>query len=354
MDKLVDWLAHNSAASITLTVAFGLLAITVTVIYAVAFSQGREVSFWPPKIGAKPAAAKEQPSQTAPLDAHVPLMLDKRSILVAASGERYEIGTRLYSGSTAGLFLASSKVLPKVVAKVYWVGPEPNSPVWESFNRELRVSEILQHRNIVRVFDRGIAGGYPFLIMEYLAGGTLRDWLDAHDQIRGGPLLSISTQIADAIDFAHSRGVLHRDLKPGNVLLESDESGRVAVSDFGIARLLGAAREAITAENMFAGTIAYIAPEALRGENPTTDSDVYAFGVILFEMITRSRLYGDLMGFALAQKILAADAPDIRDFRPVSERLSERIRSTLSRDRQKRPSSARAVLSGIESELLAL
>jgi serine/threonine protein kinase len=356
MGNFVDWLSHNQAASATIIVAFSLMVVTLIVIYAVAFFQGRAVSFWPPKIGPKPAfPAKPSPAEAQDLDLHIPLTLGKGAILVSASGERYVLGARINSGSTAGLFEAQSKLLQKAVAKVYWVGPEPNSPIWEHFNREIKASELLQHRNIVRVFDRGIAGGYPFLVMEYLGGGTLHEWIAAHDRLPGSSILSIGTQVADAIDYAHSQGVIHRDLKPGNILFESDATGRVAVSDFGIARLLGASRRALTAEDSIVGTIDYLSPEAIRGQKLTTSTDIYAFGVLLFEMITGSTPFSDDSSpSAVIYRILSEEAPDIRKFRLVSKQLSDRIRITLSSDPQERPISARNVLAGMENDLLNL
>ena len=94
-----------------------------------------------------------------------------------------------------------------VIAKVFWRGLVPNSRPWGIFQQEQRASEILNHRNIARVFDRGLRAGYPFTIIEFLGGGTLRDWLRTHDRLPGRDIASIASQVADAVDYAHSRGI---------------------------------------------------------------------------------------------------------------------------------------------------
>jgi eukaryotic-like serine/threonine-protein kinase len=359
MDRFVDWLSHNPAAYIVVIVAFSVAVLTLTIVYTVAFFQGRAVSFWPPNIGSKPTSplvkADNPSSQRRDIGIDSPMIIGKGAVLISSRGEAYSIESRTHSGSTAALFLASCGSGDKVVAKVYWRGLSPQSPAWESFQQEQQASEILRHRNIAKVLDRGIAGGYPFLIMEHFGGGSLRDWLNAHDRLPGRSILSISTQIADAIDFAHAQGVLHRDLKPDNILLESDATGRVAVSDFGIARLLGVIQRNITADIPIVGSIDYVAPEALRSEPLNRSADIYAFGVLVFEMIARRTPFDPQAEFsAVLLTKISEDAPEIRKFRDVPLGLSHRISASLNRNPQERPSSARGVLAGIENDLLTL
>jgi serine/threonine protein kinase len=147
---------------------------------------------------------------------------------------------------------------------VYWHGLAPNSPPWEFFQQEQRTAEILTHRNIVHTLDRGLRAGYPFTIIEYLGGGTLRDWLRTHDRLPGHAILSIASQVADSIDYAYSHSVIHRDVEPGNVLFESDPNGRVALSDFGIAMIQGAVERDITAAGAeFTGSPGYLVRELI-------------------------------------------------------------------------------------------
>jgi serine/threonine-protein kinase len=359
VDKLFEWLANNPLATHALIAAFGLLVVSVTVIYLVAFLQGREISFWPPKIGAKPEKSKSKKADEAK-DAHPTQfgpIIQSGVQITAASGNSFTIEANLYSGATATLFRAESSAHDTAIVKVYWRGIRPNSPPWEFFNREYRSAEILAHRNIAKVIDRGLFSGYPFIVMEYFAGGTLRELLDSRDRIPGPDILSIAGQVADAIDFMHSHGVIHRDIKPENLLLESDPHGRIALSDFGIAQILGADEIMLTPVHpQFIGSPAYLAPEALAGEEITTASDIYSFGVVLFEMIVGRVPFGESDGvWAMVQAKRNKEAPDICSFRPsIPEEIATRLAQTLSRDWDKRPRSARSVLSGIEEQISRL
>jgi len=358
LDKFFEWLANNPFATNVLIAAFGVLVISVTAIYIIAFLQGREISFWPPKIGAKSEKSKSGKVERAK-DAHQPEfgpIIQSGVRLIAASGNSYTIETNLCSGATATLFRAENSSQETVIVKVYWRGLRPNSPPWEFFNREYRSAEILDHRNIAKVFDRGLFGGYPFVVMEYFGGGTLRDLLESRDRIPGPDIMSIAGQVADAIDFMHSRGVIHRDIKPENLLLESDPHGRVSLSDFGIAQILGAVEKVLTPVGaQFVGAPAYLAPETLMGKETTQASDIYSFGVVLFEMIVGRMPFdeSDEVHAILLAKV-SKEAPDIRSIRPVPEEIGVRLAQTLSRDPDKRPRSARSVLSGIEEQISRL
>lgn len=295
MSDIVKWLAGSPVVTGALVVSLGVIVL----MYVVAFLQGREISFWPPKIGArperpKPAGAGTTPRPDAqPPDASNPI-IGRGTVLTTASGDKVTLESDLYGGSNATLFRGRNSASQPVIAKVFWRGLAPNSPPWELFKQEQRAAEILSHRNIAKILDRGLAGGYPFTIMEYFGGGTLRDWLRTHERIPGEDILSIAGQLADAIDYAHSRGVVHRDIKPGNILFESDPQGRVALGDFGIARILGAVQRDITATELrLAGSPAYLAPEIVDGGEPTPASDVYGFGVALYEMIAGRTPFGD-------------------------------------------------------------
>jgi serine/threonine-protein kinase len=325
-----------------------------------AFLQGREISFWPPKIGAKPERPKSEKAggaeNTSPHQLPFGPIVQRGFSLIAASGNSYTIEANLYSGATATLFRARDSSQATVIVKVYWRGLRPNSPPWEFFNREYRSGEILVHRNIAKMLDRGLFSGYPFIVMEYFAGGTLRDLLESHDRIPGPDILAIAGQVADAIDFMHSRGIIHRDIKPENILLESDSRGRVALSDFGIAQILGAVEKVLTPVSpQFIGSPAYLAPEALVGKEITKASDIYSFGIVLFEMIAGQVPFDESDEvYTLLLAKASREAPDIRSFRPVPNEIAVRLAHTLCRDPARRPKSARSVLSGIEEQISQL
>jgi serine/threonine-protein kinase len=342
-----------------------VLSVTVSVIYVTAFVQGRSISFWPPSIGERPRPVNidhEHPdsqlaaSATDTTEASNPAV-DRGTILGAASGKTYRVSSAFYGGANATLYKADDNGGAIVLAKVYWRGLAPNSPPWELFQQEQRTAEILTHRNIVRTLDRGLRAGYPFTIMEYFGGGTLRDWLRTHDRLPGQDIVSIASQVADAIDYAHSRGVLHRDVKPGNVLFESDANGRVALSDFGIAVILGAVERDITAAGgEFAGSAGYLAPELIAGRDVTRQSDIYSFGVVVYEMICKVIPFDEHRDvLAIIRAKVDSEAPDIRQFRTdVHQDIASRLAQALSRDPSGRPTSAHAVLAGLEAQLRGL
>lgn len=179
--------------------------------------------------------------------------------------------------------------------------------------------------------------------------------IQSHDRIPGEDILSIASQVANAIDFAHSKGIIHRDVKPSNIFLESDAHGRVALGDFGIAKILGAVQRNITAAGGFSGTPDYLAPEILSTNEITMSADIYSFGVVIFEMICGKTPFYDVSDVhAILVAKIQKNAPSLKSFRRVGNELASRISRTLSRDPQERPLTAREVLSGVEKYILRL
>lgn len=355
MNEFLKWLSTNPTVATSVVVSFSIFLTSATLIYLVAFLQGREISFWPPRIGERPTKSA---NDNASLTPHSPL-IRKGSVLHTASGTKITIESDYYAGANATLYRAKISANEKVIVKIYWRGLRPGSPAWEHFKQEQRIAEILTHRNIIKTLDRGLFSGYPFIVMEYMGGGTLRDWLRTHDWLSGADILSIASQVADAIDFAHSHGIIHRDIKPGNILFESNPQGRVALGDFGIARILNAnedERDITAAGGGFIGTPGYMAPEAFMGQEITFASDIYSFGTVLFEMIAGRIPFDEFQEvYALLQTKVHKDAPDIRTYRmDVSEELAARLAQALSRDPRKRPKSARALLVGLEKDISQL
>ena len=359
MNELIRLIATVPLGSVIITVSFLILIVFFVVIYSAAFAQGRSISFWPPSIGELPkqltsgqAGVEIDATRVVePTEAFPSPVVDRGTILQAASGKTYRVASAFYGGANATLYKADDPRGNPVIAKVYWRGLVPNSPPWELFQQEQRAAELLVHRNIVRSLDRGLRAGYPFTIIEYLGGGTLRDWLRTHDRLPGSDIFSIASQLADAIDYAHSRGIIHRDVKPGNVLFESDPNSRIALSDFGVAAILGAVERDITAiGGEFAGTPGYIAPEVIAGHPPAPGADLYSFGIVLYEMISKVVPFDQNRDvLAIIRAKVEQDAPDIRTFRPdVAGEIAARLEKVLSRDPSLRPVSAHAVLSGLE------
>lgn len=362
MADLLKLISGNATVLAVVLSAVGLLAIVLVTIYSVAFFQGRSISFWPPNIGSRPLSpAKEVPAPVPPPEAlsifpHGEPAIKVGTAIATAGGGSIIADSGSYTGGQATLIKAHLKTGEKVIVKLFWRGLNPSSTAWATFSREVQATEGLNHRNIVRVIDRGLWNGYPFIVSEYLPGGTLHDLIASRDRISGIEILSVAEQIAAGIDYANSHGRIHRDLKPSNVLLESDAYGRVAISDFGIARILGAFETQITAAGPgFEGTPSYVAPEIFSSERITPAVDVYSFGVVLFEMIIGRCPFPEVENiYRLFQMKLNQPVPALKEFRSVPAKLNQRLLDTLAVDPKQRPSTARAVISGIEDLLKAL
>lgn len=240
MTDLVKALAGNSVALVAVAIGVVLVAIAIVAIYFIAFFQGRSVSFWPPNIGPKPLP----PQETAPKSADLTpnnsgsIFADgspaiKVGTSIKTAGEKWVVAdSASYTGGQATLIRAHFQDGEKVMLKLFWRGLNPSSTAWAAFSRESQASEDLRHRNVVQLLDRGLWNGYPFIVSEYLAGGTLHDFISSRDRISGSDVLSIAEQVAAGLDYAHTRGRVHRDLKPSNVLFERGAQDRVAISDF--------------------------------------------------------------------------------------------------------------------------
>ena len=213
----------------------------------------------------------------------------------------------------------------------------------ERFRREALVLSRLSHPGVATIFDFDVQQGYDFLVMEYVAGGTLES------RIMRGPLpieniLSMGAAIADALDNAHRHGVLHRDLKPGNVVLTPD--GQPKILDFGLAVLLSGGKDAarMTQPGMIVGSLPYMAPEQLFGEADDARTDLYALGAMLFEMATGQRPFVKDRPESLMFAIINTAAPPARSLRPeLPDALDNVISECLRKQATQRPASAALV-----------
>lgn len=207
----------------------------------------------------------------------------------------------------------------------------------ERFEAEIRAAGRLTHNGVVAVFDTGEHEGLPFMVMELLSGRTLADELQegAADPDRA---ISVALQILDALRMAHREEILHRDLKPSNILLADD--GSVKVADFGVAKMAGG--RDLTQTGTMVGTAAYLAPERIEGRPASRSSDLYAAGVILFELLAGFKPFQADTPLGLMRAIGQDVPPDLREVRPeLDPALAAVVAKALAKDPDRRYASAR-------------
>jgi eukaryotic-like serine/threonine-protein kinase len=210
------------------------------------------------------------------------------------------------------------------------------------FLREARVAARVSHPNIVAVYDVGDEDGLPFIVMEYVDGETLSDLLRRRGRLEPGEAVALALQACAGLQTAHDAGLVHRDIKPQNLLLTPD--GTLKIADFGIARSLDGTR--LTQAGTVLGTAAYLAPEQAAGERVTAVADVYALGAVLYELLTgRPPYVAETLPELFLQLRQGAVAP-VRELAPeVPAALEDAVMSALARNRAYRPESA-ATLAG--------
>jgi serine/threonine-protein kinase len=208
------------------------------------------------------------------------------------------------------------------------------------FEREAQAAAALAHPNIVQLFDYGEAEGRPYIVFEYLPGGSLEARLAGGRALPDGESARVAAEIAAGLAHAHKRGVVHRDLKPGNVLFDAEDRAKIA--DFGIAQLAGAVT--LTDAGTVLGTAVYISPEQTRGEPATPASDVYSFGVVLYRMLTGRLPFESESPVELATMHRDADPPDVRAVRRnVPPALAALTMAALGKAPASRPADGEAL-----------
>ncbi|MDV9202848.1 protein kinase domain-containing protein, partial [Streptomyces sp. Wh19] len=201
---------------------------------------------------------------------------------------RYRVDARIAVGGMATVYRAVDTRLDRVLAlKVMHPALATDASFVERFIREAKSVARLAHPNVVAVFDQGAQGQYVYLAMEYVAGCTLRDVLRDRGALQPRAALDILEPVLAALGAAHRAGFVHRDMKPENVLIGDD--GRVKVADFGLVRAVGTVTNTT---GSVLGTVSYLAPEQIEDGTADTRTDVYACGVVLYEMLTGSKPHG--------------------------------------------------------------
>jgi beta-lactam-binding protein with PASTA domain/tRNA A-37 threonylcarbamoyl transferase component Bud32 len=254
---------------------------------------------------------------------------------------RYRVQGRVARGGMATVYTAVDIRLDrKVAVKVMHPALADDEAFVARFIREARAAARLSHPNVVPVYDQGADAGSVFLVMEYVAGRTLRDLLHEHGRLSPGQALDVLEPVLAALEAAHLAGLVHRDVKPENVLLADD--GRIKVADFGLARAVEAANLTATA-GLLMGTVGYLAPEQVERGGSDPRSDVYAAGILLYELLTGAPPYVGETALAVAYRHVHEDVPPPSAVVPsVPPALDALVRRATRRDPADRFPSASA------------
>ncbi|MET0766435.1 MAG: Stk1 family PASTA domain-containing Ser/Thr kinase, partial [Aeromicrobium sp.] len=266
--------------------------------------------------------------------------------------ERYLIGDRIARGGMASVFKATDQRLDREVAiKVMHHGLGDDQQFTQRFVREAKSAAKLNHRNVVSVFDQGTDGDVTYLVMEYVPGHTLRDVMREEAPMPPYRALQLLEQVLIALSAAHTARIIHRDVKPENVLITPD--GDVKVADFGLARAVSAATTATG--GTLIGTVSYLAPEIVTNDGADARSDVYACGAMLYEMLTGFKPHSGESPIQVAYKHVHEDigAPSVLQ-QGIPPYVDALVARATVRDRDQRSTDARVMLQQVRSVQRAL
>jgi serine/threonine-protein kinase len=258
---------------------------------------------------------------------------------------RYKIVSRLGSGGMADVFLAEDEQLGRKVAlKLLYQRFAEDPGFVERFRREAQAAAGLQHPNVVNVYDRGSYDGTYYIAMEYLPGRSLKQLIRAEAPLDPIRAIDIALQILRAARFAHRRGVIHRDLKPHNVIV--DEADNAKVTDFGIAR---AGASDMTETGSIMGTAQYLSPEQAQGHAVSAGSDLYSIGVVLYEMLTGRVPFDAESAVSIALKHVSEAPPPMTVFNPaVPSEVEQVVMWALNKNPVDRPANADQFITALE------
>jgi serine/threonine-protein kinase len=229
-------------------------------------------------------------------------------------GDRYELRQLVATGGMAEVFLAHDRLLDRPVAlKRLYAAFAADASFVERFEREAKAVAKLNHPNIVSVYDWGVEGDTQYLVMEYVEGRSLADILHAEGRLHPDRAADIAIDVAAALALAHREGMVHKDVKAGNIMITTD--GRVQVLDFGIARAVGGGDESLTDAGTVMGTATYFSPEQAQGHQVGPRGDLYSLGVVLYEMTVGQPPFSGSTPVAIAYK-------HVRDVPPAPTELA--------------------------------
>ena len=268
--------------------------------------------------------------------------------LQKALGSEFTVGALLGQGGFAAVFRVRDATLNRDVAvKVLYSDLAPSPILAERFLREAQTIARLEHPHIVPIYKVGRDADVLYIIMRCIDGASLRGLLEAHKKLSIGDAARVARQVSDALAYAHSHDIVHRDIKPDNILL--DKTGHVLVTDFGIAKAAQAAQgdkgsTQLTSEGVIIGTPQYMSPEQAAGDTVDGRSDIYSLGIVLYQMLAGEAPFdGDSSASILAKQLTQEPAPIRRLRSDVSQELGFVLERMLEKDPKRRFQTAREV-----------
>ena len=265
--------------------------------------------------------------------------------------ERYRLEEKIGSGGMSSVYRAFDPMLERWVAIKLMHRDISNDPdQLERFRREARAVAQLNHPHVVTVIDAGEDDGAPYIVFEYVEGETLKERIRRLGRLPVSEAVAYAIEIGRALESAHANRLVHRDVKPQNVLIDRD--GRAKVTDFGIARSLEA--QGLTATGRVLGTTDYVSPEQALGHEVTGQSDIYSLGIVLYEMLTGETPFNADTQVAVAMKHVRDPLPDVQRRRPeISAALASVVERSTAKETQNRYPSVSQMVHDLE-EVLAI
>lgn len=261
---------------------------------------------------------------------------------------RYKIIDKVGSGGMANVYLAEDLILEREVAvKMMALDFQEDQNNYRRFQREATSTTELTHPNIVNVYDVG-EGDHPYIVMEHIDGLDLKEYIQEHHPIPYKKVIHIMQQVLNGIAYAHANGVIHRDIKPHNILI--DNEGNIKITDFGIAVALS--QNSITQTNSLLGSVQYISPEQARGNMVTKQSDIYSLGIVLYEMLTGSVPFEGESAVSIALKHFQTPIPSLHEFDSrIPQALENVVLKATAKEPRDRYESVREMAKDLETAL---
>ena len=271
------------------------------------------------------------------------------TLLGTSLNGRYRLEARVGAGGMSTVYRAFDETLERQVAvKLMNREVASDSDQLERFRREARAVAQLSHPHIVGVIDAGEDDGRPYIVLEYVEGETLKDRIRRQGRLPMPEAVAYAIEIARALGAAHARHIVHRDVKPQNVLI--DEEGSAKVTDFGIARTLE--EDGLTADGRVLGTTDYVSPEQALGQHVSGQSDLYSLGVVLYEMLTGEVPFKGENQVAVAMKHVREELPDVQLKRPeVSAALAAVVETATAKHQDDRYADDAEMIADLEDAL---